>query len=99
MRVLRWVTVVLTLVLGSLGLTVGRSEAAALPTAGAIAAGDLSTAASHVEKAYYYRRYYYRPYRRYGYYRPYRRYYYYRPYRRYYYYRPYRRYYGPRFYF
>ncbi|ACL59243.1 hypothetical protein [Methylobacterium nodulans] len=99
MRVLRWATVVLTMIVAGLGLTAGRSEAAALPTAGAIAAGESARAAPLVEKAqYYYRRYYrYRPYRRY-YYRPYRRYYYYRPYRRYYYRPYYRRYYRPRFY-
>ncbi|MGY2047164.1 hypothetical protein [Methylobacterium sp. JK268] len=96
MRVLRWVTVVLALVVAGLGLSPTRGEAAALPTAGAIAAGAMPAAAPQVEKAYWVRRYYvYRPYRRYRYYRPYRRYYYYRPYRRYY----HRRYYRPRFYF
>lgn len=97
MRVLRWVTVVLTVFVAGLGLGVTRSEAAALPTAGATAAGDIVREPIAEQAQYYYRRRYYRPYRYYGY-RPYRRYYGYRPYRRYY-YRPYYRrpYYRPRF--
>jgi hypothetical protein len=110
MRALRWIGLVLTLLVAGIGLGTSRSSAAALPTAGALAA-EAAPAAPLVGKAYYYRRHYrYRPYRRYYGYRPYRRYYYrpyyrraYRPYyRRYYrpYYRPhYRRIYGPRFYF
>ncbi len=102
MRALRWIGLVLTLLVAGIGLGTGRSSAAALPTAGALAA-EANPAAPLVDKAYYYRRHYrYRPYRRYYGYRPYRRYYYRPYYRRYYrpYYRPYyRRIYGPRFYF
>ncbi|WP_298964876.1 hypothetical protein [uncultured Methylobacterium sp.] len=101
MRILRWMTLVLALAAGTLGISAGRSQAAVVPGGATAVAGEapiVSQARWHYRR-YYYRpvRRYYRPYRRYRYYRPYRR-YYARPYRRYGYYRPYRPYYHRRYY-